>query len=76
MLARFGDLPFLQLMWGTDALQSDRVEAESAYISYPPKAADSTIGSPFAIHRWELETVIIQLFLTENRKFKRERASS
>src|SRR5687768_17058075 len=26
--------------------------------------ADSSIGSPLAIHRWELETLTIQLFLT------------
>lgn len=64
MFARSGDIPFLQLIWATDALQSDRVEAAGAFISYPQQAADSSIGSPFAVHRWELETLVIQLFLT------------
>src|SRR5712672_450677 len=64
MLARSGDIPFLQLIWATDALQSDRVGAAGAFITYPPQAADSSIGSPFAIRRWELETLTIQLFLT------------
>lgn len=64
MLARSDDISFLQLIWATDALQSDRVAEASAFITYPPQATDSSIGSPFAIYRWELETLVIQLFLT------------
>jgi hypothetical protein len=64
MFARSSDIAFLQLIWATDALQSDRVEAASRVITFPPQAADSSVGSPFAIRRWELETLAIQLFLT------------
>jgi hypothetical protein len=64
MLARSGDIPFLQFIWSIDALQSGRAAAAAAFITFPPQAADSSINSPLAIHRWELETLVIQLFLT------------
>lgn len=64
MFSRCSDIAFLQLIWATDALQSDRAQAASALISFPPEAADSSIDAPMAIHRWELETLSIQLFLT------------
>jgi hypothetical protein len=72
MFARCSDIAFLQLIWATDALQSDRVEAASRLITFPPQAADSSIGSPFAIHRWELETLTIQLFLTPKQEINPE----
>jgi hypothetical protein len=48
-----------------DALQSGREAAAKPYFSvYPPTAAaQSSIRSPLGIHRWELETLIVQLFL-------------
>jgi len=65
MFARANDSAFLQMIWSVDALQSGREELAKRYISaYPKQAAvDSSIMSPFGIHRWELETLIVQLFL-------------
>lgn len=64
MFARADDHAFLQLVWATDALQSDRVDSARPFIAFPPQAANASIASPFAIHRWELETLLVQLFLT------------
>src|SRR5260370_31274193 len=64
MLARANDHAFLQMIWAVDALQDDRADVASAYLTYPKEAAQSTLTSPYAIHRWELETLLIQLFLT------------
>jgi len=64
MFARANDHAFLQMIWAVDALQDDRADVASAYLTYPKEAAQSTLTSPYAIHRWELETLLIQLFLT------------
>jgi hypothetical protein len=65
MFARANDAAFLQMIWAVDALQSAREAAAKPYFSaYPPEAvATSSIRSPLGIHRWELETLIVQLFL-------------
>jgi hypothetical protein len=64
MFARANDHAFLQMIWAVDALQDDRADVASAYLPHPKEAAQSTLTSPYAIHRWELETLLIQLFLT------------
>ena len=65
MFARANDAAFLQMIWAVDALQSGREAVSKPYFStYPPEAAaESSIKSTFGIHRWELETLIVQLFL-------------
>jgi hypothetical protein len=65
MFARANDSAFLQMIWAVDALQSGREAVGKRYLStYPPKAAArSSVQSPFGIHRWELETLIVQMFL-------------
>jgi hypothetical protein len=65
IFARANDATFLQMIWAIDALQSGREAVAKHYLStYPPKAAaKSSIQSPFGIHRWELETLIVQLLL-------------
>jgi hypothetical protein len=65
MFARANDAAFLQMIWAVDALQSGRVTVAKPYFStYPPEAAvGSSLDSPLGIHRWELETLIVQLFL-------------
>src|SRR5262245_58580968 len=66
MFARAQDAAFLQMIWAVDALQSGREAAAKPYFStYPPQAAveSSVPPSPFSIHRWELETLIVQLLL-------------
>jgi hypothetical protein len=68
--ARANDHKFLEMIWAADALQSDREQAaKRVFASYPPTAADSFIGSPYAIHRWELETLFVQLLLTPKQGF-------
>lgn len=64
MFARANDHAFLQMIWAVDALQDDRADVASTYLTYPKDAAQSTLTSPYAIHRWELETLLIELFLT------------
>jgi hypothetical protein len=65
MFARANDAAFLQMIWAVDALQSGREAAAKHYFSYPSEAAASSSLAPSAlsIHRWELETLIVQLFL-------------
>jgi hypothetical protein len=66
MFARANDASFLQMIWAVDALQSGReTEAKPYFSTYPPKAAAKSPlpPFPFSIHRWELETLIVQLFL-------------
>jgi hypothetical protein len=64
MVARADDAPFLQLVWATDALQSGRTRAAATFITYPAGADDPSIGARLAVHRWELESLLTQLFLT------------
>jgi hypothetical protein len=65
MFARAKDTAFLQMIWAVDALQSGREDVAKRYIStYPPEAAvKSSLQSRLGIHRWELETLVVQLFL-------------
>ncbi len=65
MFARANDAAFLQLIWAVDALQSGQEAAAKPFLSaYPSNAAaDSSLDTPLGIHRWELETLIVQLFL-------------
>jgi hypothetical protein len=64
LFPRASDQQFLQMVWATDALRSGRPEAAARLLTFPRQAADQSMGSPFAVHRWELETLLIQLFLT------------
>jgi hypothetical protein len=65
MFSRANEAAFLQMIWAIDALQSGREAAAKPYLSsYPPQAAaKSSIECRLGIHRWELETLIVQLFL-------------
>jgi hypothetical protein len=64
LLPRAGDRQFLQMVWAIDALRSGRPEAAARLLTFPRQAANQSIGSRFAVHQWELETLLIQLFLT------------
>lgn len=68
LLSYSDDDAFLQMIWAVDALQSDRVEAARKYIAFPPEAANSDMGSPLAVHKWELETLVNRLMLTPKAK--------
>lgn len=65
MFARANDSAFLQMIWSVDALQSGREGLAKRYISaYPNQiVVKASTESPSGIHRWELETLIVQLFL-------------
>ncbi|MGP0083484.1 MAG: hypothetical protein ACLP0B_07640 [Steroidobacteraceae bacterium] len=64
LFPRARDHQFLQMVWAIDALRSGRPEAAARLLTFPAHAADQSIGSRFAIHRWELETLLIQLLLS------------
>jgi hypothetical protein len=72
--ARADDRLFLQMIWAVDALQSDREAAAKRLMpSYPKEAAvKSSLHTPCGIHRWELETLLIQLLLTPKEKKRAE----
>jgi hypothetical protein len=62
--SRASDQQFLQMVWAIGALRSGQTEAAARFLAFPPQAADQSPASRFAIHQWELETLLIQLFLT------------
>jgi hypothetical protein len=64
LFPRASDQKFLQMVWAIDALRSGRPEAAARLLSFPRQAADPSIGSRFTVHQWELETLLIQFFLT------------
>jgi hypothetical protein len=64
LFPRAGDERFLQMVWAIDALRSGRPEVAARLLTFPRQVADQSIGSRFAIHQWELETLLIQLLLT------------
>ena len=72
--ARADDGAFLQMIWAVDAIQSGRVAAAKEFMpSYPKEAAvRSSFHSPYGIHRWELETLLIQLLLTPKEEKRAE----
>jgi hypothetical protein len=67
LFARTSDQQFLQMVWAIDALRSGRPQAAARFLTFPTQAADQSLGSHFAIHQWEIETLLIQLFLTPKR---------
>jgi len=60
LLERATNQQFLQMIWAVDALQSGRHEVAASILRFPREAADASISSLHAIHRWELETLLIQ----------------
>jgi hypothetical protein len=74
LLSKAFDEQFIQMIWAVNALQSDRIGAASKYLTFPKEAATSAIDSKFAIHKWELETLVSQL-LTIPKNFKPETRS-
>jgi hypothetical protein len=63
LFGRTNDTQFLQMVWAIDALRWGHRDAAARLLAFPPQAADQCIGSPFAIHQWELETLLVQLLL-------------
>ncbi|AMN45042.1 hypothetical protein [Rhodoplanes sp. Z2-YC6860] len=63
LLSKADDFAFLKMVWAIDALQSGRAHYARQHITFPAEAANAVPGDKFSIHRWELETILIQLFL-------------
>src|SRR5258705_72225 len=70
VFARANDYAFLQMMWAADALQSGREKAAARYLTFPAKAADASLLSKYGVHSWELESLLIQLFLTPKNEIR------
>lgn len=66
LFPRASDKQFLEMIWAVDALRSGRPEGAARLLAFPPAAANQSFGSRYAVHQWELETLLIQLFLTIN----------
>jgi hypothetical protein len=64
LLARADDEAFFRMVWAVDALQSARVDAAKPLLQFPAEAATTEIDSKFAVHKFELETLINQLLVT------------
>jgi hypothetical protein len=64
LFPRANDQQFLQMVWAIDALVSGHPDAAASVLTFPRQAVDQSMGSPFAVRQWELETLLIQLFLT------------
>jgi hypothetical protein len=65
LLARASDEAFFQMVWAIDALQSGRETLAARHIQFPAAAATSDLNSKLAIHKWDLETLIVQLLNAE-----------
>lgn len=74
LLGAAPDEHFLELVWATDALQSGREGAARKILgtSYPPEAASSDMAGKYAIHKWELETLINEAFTTPKQIIKKK----
>lgn len=55
LFPRASDQQFLQMVWAVDALRSGRPEAAARLLTFPQQAADQSVGSRYAIHKWEVE---------------------
>jgi hypothetical protein len=64
LFPRTSDKMFLQMVWAIDALRSGRPGAAARLLTFPREAVDQSMGARFALHQWELETLLIQFFLT------------
>jgi len=70
LFRRATDHQFLQLMWAIDALRAGHPEVAARFLNFPREAANQAIGSHYALHQWELETLVIQLLLTPREERK------
>jgi hypothetical protein len=63
-VSRASDEDFVQMVWAIDALQSERAAAAVKCLNLPAEAETSEISSKYAIHKWELETLLGELLVT------------
>ncbi len=72
MLSKCDDAGFLQLSWAVNMLQSDFGTDVRRYLRYPRGAATNDLDSPYAVFKWEIETLLTLLFTTVKASSKRE----
>lgn len=65
MLSRCDDKAFLQLAWAVNMLQSDFGADVRHYLRYPPEAKTTKVGDPYAVYKWDIETLIILILTTK-----------
>jgi hypothetical protein len=70
-LAIAPDEKFLQMLWCVHALATGREDRAARGLSFPREAIGGGPGSEYAIHAWELETLVNQLLLTSKRPGQR-----
>jgi hypothetical protein len=58
------------MVWAIDALRAGRPEAAARFLKFPKAAINQEMGSKYALHQWELETLLIQLLLTPRQEPK------
>lgn len=67
-LERANDLDCLTLIWAAQALQSGHEKFAKRYVTYPKEAVTEQMVGPYAIFKWELETIVTSLLTTPKDK--------
>lgn len=52
------------MIWAVNALNDGRAEAACGYLSFPKEAANVAVSDRYAIHPWELESLVTLLLTT------------
>jgi len=73
LLSRADDEMFVKMIWAADALQNGRSHLAADFLQFPSQAATTDYTSPFKVHEWELETLMNELFITDNRRVGRRK---
>lgn len=67
MLALASDEQFLIMVWAIDAIQSGRAEHGKNFLNHPKEARDENIQGKYHAHKWLLETLVNELFVTRKK---------
>lgn len=67
-LERANDIDCLTLIWAAQALQSGHEKFAGLYITYPKEAVTEQMDGPYAVYKWELETIVTSLLTTPKDK--------
>jgi hypothetical protein len=63
LLSKAEDEAFFQMVWALDAIQSNRAKVAQPYFNFPQEAVDPKIDSQYAVHKWDLESLVGRLLL-------------
>jgi hypothetical protein len=67
LLARAEPETFFLMTWAIDAIQSGREVDAKQFIQYPAEAVTQNASSPYAVHKWRLESLINEILLSRYR---------